>query len=98
MDPSDTDELIMGIDLTTWRARIGFHMCRPLQMRWKSSGGRLCHPGVASFRVGELMTDTPLVVVIALLLVIAGDVETNPGPAGINFVCNKTCCYHKSSN
>ena len=137
----------MGIDLATWRARIGlncYHMCRPLQTRWRSSGGRLYQPGVASWGVGEVMNDTPLVlkscmtvvalslilqyvvhswpklkgrseggkvrchwqggmfqvrgavdgggtlllkaivVVIPLLLVIAGDVETNPGPGGIN--------------
>ena len=136
----------MGIDLATWRARIGlnyYHMCRPLQTRWRSSGGQLCQPGVASWGVGEVMNDTPLVlkgcmtvialslilqyvvhswpklkgrsgggkvhchwqggmfqvrgpvdgggtlllraivVVIPLLLVIAGDVETNPGPGGI---------------
>ena len=136
---------IMGIDLATWRARIGlnyYHMCRPLQTRWRSSGGQLCQPGVASWGVGEVMNDTPLVlkgymtvvalslilqcvicswsklkgrggggkvcchwrestsqmkvtvnggktlllraivVVIPLLLVIAGDVETNPGPEG----------------
>ena len=134
-------KLIMGIDLATWRARIGlnyYHMCRPLQTRWRSSG-RLFQPGVASWGVGEIMNDTPLVlkgcmmvvalslmlqyvrfssgkngkggggkvhchwrgttsqirdamdgggmlllraivVVIPLLLVIAGDVETNPGP------------------
>ena len=132
----------MGIDLATWRARIGlnyYHMCRPLQTRWRSSGGRLYQPGVASWGVGEVMNDTPLVIkgcmtvvalslllqyvvhswsklkgrgsggkvrchwqrtmlrvrgavdggvlraivlVIPLLLVIAGDVETNPGPEG----------------
>ena len=134
----------MGIDLATWRARIGlnyYHMCRPLQTRWRSSGGQLYQPGVASWGVGEVMNDTPLVlkccmtvvalslilqyvvhswsklkgkggggkvrclwrestsqvrtvdgggmlllraivVVIPLLLVIAGDVETNPGPEG----------------
>jgi len=132
----------MGIDLATWRARIGlnyYHMCRPLQTRWRSSGGRLYQPGVASWGVGEVMNDTPLVLkgcmtvvalslllqyvvhswsklkgrgsggkvrchwqrtmfrvrgavdggvlraivlVIPLLLVIAGDVETNPGPEG----------------
>ena len=135
----------MGIDLATWRARIGlnyYHMCRPLQTRWRSSGGRLYQPGVASWGVGEVMNDTSLVlkgcmtvvalslmvqyvvhswlklkerggygkvhchwqgatslvrgtvdgggtlllraivVVIPLLLVIAGDVETNPGPGG----------------
>jgi len=136
----------MGIDLATWRARIGlnyYHMCRPLQTRWKSSGGRLCQPVVASWGVGEVMNDTPLVLmgcmtVVALslilkyvvpswsnlkggggkvhchwrestcrlketvdgggdtaarshcgddplLLVMAGDVETNPGPGGIMF-------------
>ena len=132
----------MGIDLATWRARIGlnyYHMCRPLQTRWRSSGGRLFQPGVASLGVGEVMNDTLLVlkncmmvvalslilryvyfwpsglngrgrgvkvqchwrgttsqvrravdgggmqllratVMVPLLLVIAGDVETNPGP------------------
>ena len=133
----------MGIDLATWRARIGlnyYHKCRPLQTRWRSSDGRLYQHGVASWGVGEVMNDTPLVlkgcmtvvalslmlqyvvhfwtkmkgsggggkvccywwgatshvrgtvdgggslllrvivVVIPLLLVIAGDVETNPGP------------------
>ena len=138
----------MGIDLATWRARIGlnyYHKCRPLQTRWRSSGGRLYQPGVASWGVGEVMTNTPLVlkgcmtvvalslilqylvhswsklkgkggggkvcchwqgsssqvrrimdgvvmlmlraivVMIPLLLVIAGDVETNPGPGGIVF-------------
>ena len=138
-----SNELIMGIDLATWRARIGlnyYHMCRPLQTGRRSSSGRLYQPGVASWGVGEVMNDTPLslkscmtvaalslilqflvhswsklkgsgrcgkvrshwwgstsqvrravdsngtlllgtiVVVIPLLLVIAGDVETNPGP------------------
>ena len=140
-----SNKVIMSIDLATWRARIGlnyYHMCRPLQTRWRSSGGRLYHPGVASWGVGEVMNDTPLVfkgcmtvvalslilkyvvhswpklkgrggggkvrchwreftsqakvtvngggtlllraimVVVPLLLVIAGDVETNPGPEG----------------
>ena len=135
----------MGIDLATWRARIGLnyhHMCRPLQTRWRSSGGRVYQPGVASWGVGEVMNDTPLVlkgcmtvvalslilqyvvhswsklkgrcgggkvrshwwgstsqmrrtmdgggilllkavvVLIPLLLVMAGDVERNPGPEG----------------
>ena len=135
----------MGIDLATWRARIGlnyYHMCRPLQTRWRSSDGLLYQPGVASWGVGEVMSGTPLVlkgcmtvvalslimkyvvhswpklrgssgggkvrccrwegtsqvrgtvdggvillfraivVLIPLLLVIAGDVETNPGPEG----------------
>ena len=141
----------MGIDLATWRARIGLNccnMCHPLQTRWRSSGGQLYQPGVASWGVGEVMNDTPLVlkgcmtvvaltlilqyvvhswsklkgkggggkvhchwresayrlretvdgggtlllraivVVIPLLLVIAGDVETNPGPEGGRGGCN----------
>ena len=135
----------MGIDLATWRARIGlnyYHMSRPLQTRWRSSGGRLYQSVVGSWGVGEVMNDTSLVlkgcmtvvalslilqyvvdswsklkgrgrsskvrcqwcsatfqvrrtvdggtlllraivVVISLLLVIAGDVERNPGPKGI---------------
>ena len=134
----------MGIDLATWRARIGLnycHKCRPLQTRWRSSGGLLYQPGVSSWGVGEVMNDTPLVlkgcmtaialslilqyvvhswskvkgrggggkvrchwrestcrlretvdsgralllrviVVVPLLLVMAGDVERNPGPGG----------------
>ena len=143
----------MGIDLATWRARIGlnyYHMCQPLQTRWRSSGGRLYQPGVTSWGVGEVMNDTPLVlkgcitvvalslilqyvvhscsklkgrsgggkvrchwrestsqvkvlvngggtlllraimVVVPLLLVIAGDVETNPGPEGTGI--NKRVC------
>ena len=140
----------MGIDLATWRARIGlnyYHVCRPLQTRWRSSGGRLYQSGVSSWGVGEVVNDTPLVlkgcmtvvalslilhyvvhcwsklkgrcggskvcchwwgstsrvtgavdgggtlllraaaVVIPLLLVIAGDVEMNPGPEGKYLVC-----------
>ena len=138
-----SNQLIMGIDLATWRARIGlnyYHMFRPLKIRWRSSGDRLYQPGMASWGVREVMNSTPLVlkgcmtvialslvlhyivlssfeikgwggggkvrfhwqgtsfqsrgpvdggrtvlfrtivVVIPLLLVIAGDVETNPGP------------------
>jgi len=133
----------MGIDLATWRARIGlnyYHACRPFKTRWRSSGGRLYQPGVAGWGVGEVMNHTPLmlkscmavvalslilhyiahawpklkgrggggklhfhwsgttsqvrgivgsggtlllkafVVVVPLLLIMAGDVELNPGP------------------
>ena len=144
-----TKKKIMGIDLATWRARIGlnyYHMCRPLQTRWRSSGRWLYQPGVTSWGVEKVMNDTALVlkgcmtvvalslilqyvvyfwsklkgrgwsgkvhchwqgstfqvkwisdggktlllsviiVVITLLLVIAGDVERNPGPEG-NLFC-----------
>ena len=68
----------MGIDLATWRARIGlnyYHMCHPLQTRWRSSEGRLYQPGVASWGMGELMNHTPLVLkgcitVVALSLML----------------------------
>ena len=68
----------MGIDLATWRARIGlnyYHMCRPLQTRWRSSGGQLYQPGVASWVVEEVMNDIPLVLkgyttVVALSLIL----------------------------
>ena len=138
----------MGIDLATWRARIGlnyYHRCRPLQTSWRSSGGWVYQPGAASWGVGQVLNDTPLVlkgcmtvvalslilkyvlyfwsklkwrsrggkvrchwrgytsrvkgildgggtlllraivVAIPLLLVMAGDVETNPGPGGTVF-------------
>ena len=140
----------MGIDLATWRARIGlnyYHVCRPFRNKWRSSGALQYRPGVASWGVGEVMNDTPqvlkgcmtvvalslilqyvvhswsklkgrdgggkvrcqwrestsqmkvmvngggtlllraIMVMIPLLLVIAGDVETNPGPGGIIFIC-----------
>ena len=143
----------MGIDLATWRARIGlnyYHVCRPFRTKWRSSGALQYRPGVASWGVGEVMNDTPqvlkgcmtvvalslilqyvvhswsklkgrdgggkvrcqwrestsqmkvmvngggtlllraIMVMIPLLLVIAGDVETNPGPGG-NCVC---LCVH----
>ena len=65
----------MGIDLATWRARIGlnyYHVCRPLQTRWRSNGGQLYHPGVTSMGVGEVMNDTLLdcVTVVALSLIV----------------------------
>ena len=68
----------MGIDLASWRAQIGlnyYHMCHPLQTRWRSSGGQLYLPGVASWGVGEVMKDTPLVfkgcmTVVALSLIL----------------------------
>ena len=70
-------ELIMGIDLATWRARIGLNycnMCRPLQTRWRSSSGELYQPGVASWGL-EVMSDTPLVLkgcmtVVALSMIL----------------------------
>ena len=54
----------MGIDLATWRARIGlnyYHMCRPLKTRWRSSGGLLYQIRVASWGVGEVMNGAPQV-------------------------------------
>ena len=46
--------LIIGIDVATWQAQIGhnyYHMCGPLQTRWRSSGGQLYQPEVASWGV-----------------------------------------------
>ena len=68
----------MGIDLATWRARIGlnyYHMCHPIQTRWRNSGGWLYQAGVASWGVGEVMNDTPLVLkgcmtVVAMSLIL----------------------------
>jgi len=76
----------MGIDLATWRARIGlnyYHACRPLQTRWRRSGGQLYQPGVARWGVGKITTDTPLVLkgcitVIALSLILQYIAHTWP--------------------
>ena len=64
----------MGIDLATWRARIGlnyYYMCHTLN----TSGGRRYKPRVASWGVGEVMNDRPLVLkgcmtVVALSLIV----------------------------
>ena len=68
----------MGIDLATWRARIGlnyYHVCRPFRTKWRSSGALQYQPGVASWGVGEVMNDTPQVLkggmtVVALSLIL----------------------------
>ena len=94
----------MGIDLATWRARIGlnyYHMSRPLQTRWRSGGGWLYQPGVASWGVGEVMNDTPLVfkgcmTVVALTLILQYAVHSwsklnGKGGGG------KVCCHWQGS-
>ena len=120
----------MGIDLATWRARIGlyyYRICHPRGIKWKSGHRHLYKPGVAHWGMWEVMSLilqhvvyawskpkgrcgggktrchwqgatsqvrdivngevtlalSSLVVVVSLLLVIAGDVELNPGPGGI---------------
>ena len=86
----------MGIDLVTWRARIGlnyYHMCRPLQTRWRSCGGRLYQPGVASWGVGEVVNDTPplqsCIVVVSLLMVLGYTFHRYPiGRHGCGKVCH----------
>ena len=96
--------LIMGIDIATWRARIGlncYHMCRPLRTRWGSSGVWLYQPGVASWGVGEVMNDTPLVLkgcltVVALSLILQYAVHSwsklkGRGGGG------KVCCHWQGS-
>ena len=130
----------MGIDLITWRTRIGlnyYNACRPLQtscrirvyhpkvgveevmnntplvlkgfalslmlhcivrgwFRLKGRGGSgkiCCHWWGSTFNMKETVSSEGIkllrvvVVVMSLLLVMAGDVETNPGPRkkeGIN--------------
>ena len=145
--------MIMGIDLVTWRARIGlnyYHKCRPLQTRWRSRGGQLYQPGVvrgvingtlvlkgcmivsilslilqyvvqslsmlkgrsgvgkirchwrsAAFQVrktveggGTLLLLGSFMAVVPLLLVMAGDVELNPGPGGIVMCTFMYCPLH----
>ena len=135
----------MGIDLITWRTRIGlnyYNACCPLQ---NSCRGRVYHPKVG---VEEVMNDTSpvfkgfalslmlhyivrgwfrlkgrggsgkirclcwgstvketvssggnkllrvvVVVVMSLLLVMAGDVETNPGPRTDSESCSQCTAF-----
>ena len=80
----------MGIDLATWRARIGlyyYRICHPLQVKWRSSHGQLFEPGVTSWGVREVMNDTPLMLkgcmaVIALSLILEYVVYTWSKPKG----------------
>ena len=96
----------MGIDLATWRARIGlnyYHMCRPLQTRWRSSGGRLYQPGVASWGVGEVMNDTPLVLkgcmtVVALLLLLQYVVHSWSKLKGRSGCGKVHCCWQGTTS
>ena len=94
----------MGIDLATWLARIGlnyYHMCHPLQTSWwRSSTGRVYQPGVASWRVGEVMNETPLVLkgcmtVVALSLVLQYVVHSSllKGRGG----GGKVCCHYREA-
>ena len=62
------------------------------KLRGRSGGGKVrCDWRGSTFRVkgildgGGTLLLRAIVVVIPLLLVIAGDVETNPGPGGIVF-------------
>ena len=80
----------MGIDLATWRARIGlyyYRICHPRGIKWRSSHGRLYKPGVTSWRAREVIKDTPLMLkscmaVIALSLILQYIVRTWSEPKG----------------
>ena len=87
-------ELVLGS--TTY-----YHMCRPLQTRWRSSGGRLYQPGVASWGVGEVMNDTPLVLkgcmtVVALSLILQYIVHSWSKLRGRSGG-GKVCCHWQGS-
>ena len=78
---------IMGIDLATWRARIGlyyYRICHPRGIKWRSSHGGLYKPGVTSWRAREI---TPLMLksylaVVALSLILQYIVHTWSKPKG----------------
>ena len=57
------------------------------KLKWKGGGGKVhCHRRGSTFRVigildsGRILLLGTIVVVVPLLLLIAGDVELNPGP------------------
>ena len=54
-----------------------------LKLRARGGGGKVhCHWQGPAFQVRGILLLRAIMVVIPLLLVIAGDVETNPGPGG----------------
>ena len=80
----------MGIDLATWRARIGFnycrqyrYACRPLPVQWRA----------ARWGVGELMNSTPFLLqgcmaVVSLSLLLGYTFHGRPiGRCGCGKVC-----------
>ena len=75
----------MGIGVATWRARIGFKcrcgkVCRP-----KCRGGSVPSAevgGMADTGIIEVCLLLEMCAVVLALLLIAGDVERNPGPTG----------------
>lgn len=61
----------MGVDIDTWRARVG---CFIQPRKWRSSLRALHVPG---FAVSVCLR---LVLCLALLVILGGDLEMNPGP------------------
>ena len=60
---------------------------KAIKLRAKGGGGKVhCHWQGSAFQVKGILLLRAIMVVIPLLLVIAGDVETNPGPGGIFFL------------
>ena len=86
----DLTEVEMGIDVATWRARIGLnycrqsrYACRPLPVQWTA----------ARWGVGEVMNSTPLLLqgcmaVVSLTLVLGYMFRRRPiGRCGFGKVC-----------
>ena len=80
----------MGIDVATWRARIGHNYCRqsryvyyPLQIQWRA----------ARFGVGEVLNNTPLLLqgcmgVVSLSVILGYTLRGRPiGTCGCGKVC-----------
>ena len=86
----DLTEVEMGIDVATWRARIGLnychqsrYVCRPLPVQWRA----------ARWGVGEVMNSTPLLLqgcmaVVSLTLILGCTFLGRPiGKCGCGKVC-----------
>jgi len=76
----------MGIDLATWRARIGlyyYRICRPLQTKCRNDARWLYQSGVSRCGIEEVVNDIPLVLkgcmtVISLSLILQCVIRTWP--------------------
>ena len=83
----------MGIDLELWRARIGmFHAARCRSQR-RGKGGRIPFVQICllALAVGMMVSLTPTVV--NMLLLLGGDIESNPGPdPGPGMYCMFVLC------
>lgn len=86
---------LMGIDIITWRVRIGlFQIYHPVRVKWRSDFHR---PGAIRWGVGEVMNSTPMVLqgclaVVALSLILEHTFQSRAAFPKQSGGCGKLHC------